>query len=165
MTVLGHFAACPANAVCIRPLAPCSRMAAPSCRTRRLCALCVSPFPSIQSALDPHASSPYRTPLSLSFLSSFGGTTAHTPPSSSAPSYFLSFNFHTLACAGSTPCPTLSPQREPSVYPIYAASTSGVLRATPVHHYKIPLVLALLLHPHSPCIRSRAMKSSRHPRN
>ena len=31
--------------------------------------------------------------------------------------------------------------------PIYAASTSGVLRHTSIRLYKMPLVLALLLHP------------------
>ena len=34
------------------------------------------------------------------------------------------------------------------MYPIHALSTSGVLRSTFVRHYKMPLVLALLLHSH-----------------
>ena len=49
--MLGHFAVCPMNTVCIRSLAPRSCVAAASCRTRRLCALCISPFLSIRSAL------------------------------------------------------------------------------------------------------------------
>ena len=54
-----------------------------------------------------------------------------------------------LAYAGSAPWSTLSPQREPTVYPIHDVSTFGALRPIFVRHYKIPLVLALLLHSHS----------------
>ena len=43
----------------------------------------------------------------------------------------------------------LSPQHAPSVYSILAASTSDVLFPLSICFYKIPLVLALLLHPHS----------------
>ena len=67
-----------------------------------------------------------------------------------------------LAYAGSAPWPTLSPQREPAVYSIHAGSTSSVLRPISVRHYKMPLVLALLLHPHPSRILSRATRSSRH---
>ena len=145
--MLGHFTACPVDAVYIGPLAPISSVAATSWRTHRLCALCVSLFPSIRSALDSHASSLVPNTPSLSFLSSFGDPTARTPSSSRAPSYLLSFISHPLACAGSTSWPCLSPQHEPSVFPIHITSTSGVLRPTSIHHYKIPLVLVLLLHP------------------
>ena len=153
--MLGHFAACPTNIVCIGSLAPRFRVATASCSARRLCALCVSPFPTIRSALDSHASSLVLDPpsLSLSILSSFGDTTARTPPSSSAPSYLLSFISHPLACAGSAPCPCLSPRHDPSVYSIHAASTSNVLRPTSICLYKIPLVLALLLHSILPASR------------
>jgi len=160
--MLGHFAVCLANVVCIGSLAPCSRVATASCRNRRLCALCVSPFPSIRSALNSHASSPYQTPLSPSLLSSFGDMTTCTPPSSSAPSYLPSFISHPLTCAGSAPCPPLSPQHELPMYPIHAISTFGVLCPTSVRHYKIPLVLALVLHSHSHRLRSGATKSNPH---
>jgi len=42
----------------------------------------------------------------------------------------------------------IPPQHDSSVYRIHAFSASGVLRPTSVRHYKIPLVLGLLLHPH-----------------
>ena len=42
----------------------------------------------------------------------------------------------------------IPPQHDSSVYPIHAVSTSRVLRPTSVRHYKMPLVLAFLLHPH-----------------
>jgi len=67
-----------------------------------------------------------------------------------------------LAYAGSAPWPTLSPQREPTVDYVHAVSTSIVLRPIFVRRYKMPLVLALLLHPHPSRIRSRATRSSRH---
>ena len=128
------------------PLAPCPRMSATSCRTHRPRALCASPFPDLRSALDPHprlrtgppslllgTRSPARLPCRVNTLSSL-----LVPPP--------------LTCAGSAPWPTLSPQREPAVYPIHIVSTSGALRPISVRHYKMPLVLALLLHPHSPHI-------------
>ena len=63
-------------------------------------------------------------------------------------SYLLSFISHPLTCAGRAPWLCLPPPHEPSVHPIHAASPFGVLRSTSVRHYKIPLVLALLLlHP------------------
>ena len=163
--MLGHFAACPTNVVCIGSLAPCFRVATASCSARRLCALCVSPFSPASgrlSTLTPRPS--YRTPpFPFSFLYSFGDMTARTPASSSGPDplsspYFPLRRSHRKR----TMSPTLSPQHAPFVYSIPAASASGVLRPTSVHCYKIPLVLALLLHPHSPRIRSRATKSSRH---
>ena len=43
--------------------------------------------------------------------------------------------------------PTLSPQHVPSVYPIPAASASGVLLPISIRPYKIPLVLPFPLHP------------------
>ena len=140
------------------PLAPCPRMATTSCRTRRPRALCASTFPVLRSAFDtrprprtgpppfflllgtrpparlPHRANPLSSPLS-------------PPP---------------LACAGSTPWPVVSPQREPVVYPIHAISTFGALRPIYVRHYKMPLVLPLLLHPRPSRIRSRAKRSSRH---
>ena len=144
--MLGHFIVGLANVVCIGSLAPRSCVAMASCRTRHLCALCISPFPSIQSALDSHASSPYRTPLPLSLFSK-----KHGRPHASLvehTSYLLSFISHPLACVESAPWPCLSPQHEPFVYPIHTTSTSGVLRPTSIRLYKIPLVLALfLLHP------------------
>ena len=66
--MLGHFAACPANAVCIGPLAPRSHVPVASCHTCRLCALCISPFPRIQSALNSHASSLILDPLPSPFF-------------------------------------------------------------------------------------------------
>ena len=59
-------------------------------------------------------------------------------------------------CTRSAPWPTLSPQREPTVYSIHVVSTSSALRPISVRHYKMPLVLALLLHPHPSRIQSRA---------
>jgi len=78
------------------------------------------------------------------------------------PSPLLSFIFSPTARVGSAPCSTLSLQYEPPVYPILAGSPSGVLRPTSIRHYKIPFVLALLLHPQSPRTQSRAMKPSHH---
>ena len=156
--MLGRFAVCLANAVCIESLTPRSRVAAASCRTCRLCALCVSPFLSIRLALDSHASSPYRTPLPLSLFSwKHGRPHSYLVERTPSPLAYL-----LPAHVGSTPCLALSPQHDPSVYPIHVASTSSVLHPTSVHHYKMPLVLSLLLHPHFPRIRSRATISSRH---
>ena len=121
------------------PLAPCPRMATTSCRTRRPLL-----FPS-SGLLLILALVPVPDPPSL--LSSFGDKAARTSPSSSEPS-LLSFIPPPLACVGSTPWPVVSPQREPVVYPIHAISTFGALRPIYVRHYKMPLVLPLLLHPH-----------------
>ena len=140
------------------PLAPYPRMFVTSCRTHRPCALCAPPFLGLRSALDPRPHPRTRPP---SLLSSFGDMAARTPPSSSEPS-LLSFIPPPLACAGSTPWPAVSPQREPVVYPIHAISTFGALRPIYIRHYKMPLVLPLLLHPHPSRIRSRAKRSSRH---
>ena len=68
------------------------------------CALCVSPFSqhSVGSrllCLRPRT----RPPISLSFPSSFGDTTARTPDSSSGPP-LLSFISPSAARAGSAPC-------------------------------------------------------------
>ena len=70
-----------------RSVASHFRVAMALCSARHLCALCTSPFPSIRSALDSHASSlvPDPPPFLLPFLSSFGDTTARTPASSSGP--------------------------------------------------------------------------------
>jgi len=86
LCMLGNFAACPTNVVCIGSFAPRFRVAAASCSARRLCALCVAPFPqhpvgSRLSRLVPRTG----PPPSLSFPSSFGDTTARTPASSSGP--------------------------------------------------------------------------------
>ena len=123
------------------------------------CAFFLFPASGRLSTLTPRPS--YRTPYSPSLLSSFGDMVTHTPspPSESPP---LSLILPLLARAGSAPWLTLSPQREPSVYPIHAVSTSSVLCPTSVRHYKMPLVLALLLHPHTSQIRSRATRSSHH---
>ena len=43
--------------------------------------------------------------------------------------------------------PTLSPQHAPSVYPIPAASASGVLRPTSVRRYKTPWSLLFFFIP------------------
>jgi len=94
LCMLGNFAACPTNVVCIGSLAPRFRVAAASCSARRLCALCVAPFPqhpvgSRLSRLVPRTG----PPPSLSFSSSFGDPTARTPASSSGPAPFLPFIF------------------------------------------------------------------------
>ena len=152
LCMLGNFAACPTNVVCIGSLAPRFRVAAASCSARRLCALCVAPFPqhpvgSRLSRLVPCTGPPFPLP----FLSSFGDTTARTPASSSGPLSLLYFLLRRSRRKHAM-FPTLSPQHAPSVYPIPAASASGVLLPTSVRLYKLPLVLALLLHLHSPRI-------------
>ena len=126
------------------PLAPCPRMASTSCRTRRPRALYVSHFPCLRSALDPRPHPRIRPPPFFLLL----GT---RPPAclrrrvNPLSSPLLP---PPLTCAGSTPWPTVSPRCEPVVYPIHAISTSGALRPMSVRHYKMPLVLALLLHSH-----------------
>ena len=162
--MLGHFAACPMNAVCIGSLAPCFRVAAASCRTQRPCALCAFPFPGVRSALYPAPSFPVLDPPSFPLPSPFFLLLVTRPPARlphradplSSPLFPLSRSRRKR-----TMSPSLSPQHAPSMCPIPTASASGVLRPTSVRLYKIPLVLALLLHPHSPRIHSRATKSSR----
>jgi len=154
LTVLGHLAVCPVNTVCIGPLALHFCVSAASCRTRRICALCAFPFPGIRSALDsPNSSLVSDPPSPFSFLLETWSPTRLPPradPLSSPLPYLLPTR------AGSAPWLCLSPQHKPFVYLLHALSTSCVL---------CPLALALLLHPHSPHIRSRATRSSRHPRN
>ena len=140
------------------PLAACSRVATTSCCTHRPRVLCV--YPSIGSRS--HAL--ILVPDPLPPFASFGDTVAHTP-SSSSESPPLSLILPPLAHAGSAPWPTSLTQHEPSVSLIHVVSTSGALRPISVHHYKMPLVLALLLHPHSHRIRSRATRSSHHSRD
>ena len=149
--MLGHFAACPANVACVR--------------------ICSTPFSSGRGIVQ---CSPSLCTVRFSFSQHLVGsrllrlvlvlpphfllfvdTTARTPASSSGPP-LISFIFPFAARARSAPWSGLSPQHDPSLYLIHAIATSGVLRPTSVHRYKISLVLALLLHPHFPRIRSRA---------
>ena len=70
LCMLGNFAACPTNVVCIGSLAPRFRVAAASCSARRLCALCVAPFPqhpvgSRLSRLVPRTGPPLPSPFLL----------------------------------------------------------------------------------------------------
>jgi len=115
--------------------------------TSRPCVLCASPFSRHPVGSRSHILVPYRPPPFPAPFLLLGTRPPHAflvertlllsspyPPSA--------------ARAGSAPWPTLSPQHEPSVYPIHAVSTFGALRPTSVHHYKIPMDLALLLHPH-----------------
>ena len=159
--MLGHFAACPANAACVRICStPFSRgrgivQCSPSLCTVRFS---FSPASGRLSTLTPHPS--YRTPPSSPFF-----LLLVTHPPSRGPRrvdlpLFSPLFFPYRSHRKRTVSPTLSPQHAPSVYPIPAASTSGVLRPNSVCLYKIPLVLALLLHPHSSHIHSRATKSS-----
>ena len=143
------------------PLSSRFRVTATSCSAHRLCALCVAPFPA-SGRLPTLAPRPRTGPpaISLSFPSSFGDTTARTPASSSGPPSTLLYFPLRRSRRKHAMFLTLSPQHAPSMYPIPAASTSGVLLPT-VRLYKIPLVLALLLHPHSSCFHSRTMKSRR----
>ena len=117
-----------------------------------------SPASGRLSTLTPRPS--YRTPLPLHpfFFCEHGRPHACLVERTRPP--LLSFISPFTARVGSAPCPSLSSQHEPSVYPIHSASTASDLHSTSVRHYKIPLVLALLLHPHSPRIWSRATKSS-----
>jgi len=159
--MLGNFAACPTNVVCIGSLAPRFRVAAASCSARRLCALCVAPFPqhpvgSRLSCLVPRTGPPLP---SLFLLLLVTRPPARLPHRVDLPLFSPLF-FPCRSHRKRTVSPTLSPQHAPSMYPIPAASTSGVLRPNSVRLYKIPLVLALLLHPHSSHIHSRATKSS-----
>ena len=115
-----------------------------------------SPTSGRLSTLSPCPS--YRTPLPLSLFSwKHGRPHACLVERTPSPLPYL-----LPARAGSTPWPCLSPHHEPSVYPIHTTSTSSVLRPTSIRHYKIPLVLALLLHPHFPRIRSRATRFRHH---
>jgi len=115
-----------------------------------------SPASGRLSTLTPRPS--YRTPLPSLFL-----LLLVTRPPARLPrraDLLYSHLFPIRSRGKRTMSPTLSSQRAPSVYPIPAASTSDVLHPNSVRLYKIPLVLALLLHPHSSHIHSRATKSS-----
>ena len=156
----GYFAACPANAVdvgsiivpfsCDRDIVQCS----PSLCTVR-CSF--SPASGRLSTLTPRPS--YRTPLPLPLFFFCEHGRPHACLIERTPSTLLYFPL-CRSHRKRTMFLILSPQHAPSVYPIPAASTSGVLRPNSVRLYKIPLVLALLLHPHSSHIHSRATKSS-----
>jgi len=159
LCMLGNFAACPTNVVCIGSLAPRFRVAAASCSARRLCALCVAPFPqhpvgSRLSRLVPRTGPPHFPFLSFFLL--WTQPPARLPHRADLPSPLLYLPL-CCSCRERTMSPTLSPQHAPSVYPIPAASASGVLRPTSVRLYKIPLVLAPF-----PRIWSIATRSSRH---
>ena len=140
------------------PLAPCPRMAMTSCRTCRPRALCASTFPGLRSALDTR---PRPCTVPPPFFLLLGTRPSARLPRRANPLSSPLFP-PPLAYAGSAPWSTLSPQREPAVYPIHAVSTSGALRPISVRHYKMPWVLALLLHPYPSRIQSRATRSSRH---
>ena len=102
--MLGHFAACPANAACV---GICS---IPFSRGRGIVqcslSLCTVRFSFSQHPVGSRLSRlvlRIGPPTSLSFLSSFGDMTARTPASSSGPP-LLSFISPSAARAGSAPC-------------------------------------------------------------
>ena len=161
----GHFAACPANAACVGICStPFSHGHGIVQFSPSLCTVHFS-FPGIRSALYPAPSflipDPPHFPFPL-LLSSFGDTTAarlprRVDPSPSPLLYFplrRSRRKHAMF-------PTLSPYHAPSVYPIPAASASGVLLPSPFSSIKSPWTLLFFFIPF-PHIRSRAMKSNRH---
>ena len=132
--MLGHFAACPANAVGVGPIIVLFCVAAASCHARRPCALCLYPFPGVRSALYPAPSFPVPDPPLISPSLSFFLLLVTRPPHACLVERtrppLLSFISPSAAHIGSAPCPTLSPQHEASVYPIHSISTSGVLLPT-----------------------------------
>ena len=137
LRMLGHFAACPTNTVCIGSLASRFRVITASCSARCLCALCASPFPSIRSALDSHALSLVPDPPvspSLSLLSSLVTQSPARLPRRADPLSSPLF-----------PPPSLTQEAQH----VQSCLHSGVLLLTSILHYKIPLDLALLLRPHS----------------
>ena len=136
------------NVVCIGPLAPHSRVVADSCRTRHLCALCVSPFPNIRSALDSHASSLVLDPPSLSFLPSFGDMTARMPPSSSGPPLISSplFPVRSLVQGAHHGCVYFHCMNRLCI-PSPSHPLLVCCAPPPFASIKIPMVLALLLRP------------------
>ena len=124
-----------------------------------LCTVRFSFFSGIRSALY-LMPRPRTRPPSLSFLPSFGSTTTRTPPSSSAPSYLLSFISHPLTPGA----------HHDRVYPHSMTHLCTPSMPSPLLVCCAPPLFAAIRYPWSllfffffpfPCIRSRATRSSR----